>query len=304
MKRSRILKTAIVVLTAIAMFGCGSKTAEKKGKGEVLVEVNGSTITSEDLTQQIEMLPPQVKAFAQTPQGRRELLDSLVAQQLVFEEAKKAGIENSQEYKERLADIQKRLMVESYVKKTLAEKVKIEDAELRKFYDENKEKFKAGNPIKASHILVKDEKLAQDIFAQLKKGGNFEELAKKYSTDGAKEKGGDLGWFSKDAMIPEFYAAAEKLKEGEVSNIVKTQFGFHIIKLTGKRAAGILPFEEIKEQLKEMLLPQKQQEYFNKMKTDLMSKAKIQIKDKSLESAPAAANPPAGMPVAPAQQKK
>jgi peptidyl-prolyl cis-trans isomerase C len=312
-KRSSIIRIATLVLTVAALAGCGSKSTPPAGeakKGDVLAEVNGTAITSDELKKQIEMLPPQVKAFAGTPEGRRELFDNIIAQQLMVDEAKKEGIENDATFKERLEDIRKRLMVESYVKKTLADKVKIDDAELQKFYEQNKDRFKTGNQIKASHIIVKDENLAKQVKAELDKGGNFEELAKKYSTDGAAAKGGDLGWFAKDAMIPEFYDAAAALKEGQVSGIIKTRFGFHIVKLTGKRGPGILPFAEIKEQLKEMMLPQKQQEYFAKMKQEVKSKAKIVYKDKSLEPAAPAAPPHGAMPPAaaptqepPAQKK-
>jgi peptidyl-prolyl cis-trans isomerase C len=312
-KRSIFVRAAVVTFTVAALAGCGSKTTEPQGqakKGEVLAEVNGTAVTSEELKKQIEMLPPQVQAFAGTPEGRRELFDNIIAQQLMVDEAKKAGVENDPAFKERFEDIKKRLMVETYVKKTLEEKVKIEDAELQKFYEQNKDRFKSGNQIKASHIIVKDENLAKQIKAELDKGGNFEELAKKHSTDGAAAKGGDLGWFAKDAMIPEFYDAAAALKEGQISGVIKTQFGFHIVKLTGKRGPGLVPFEEVKEQLREMMLPQKQQEYFTKMKEEVKSKAKIVYKDKSLEPAAAApaaphgAMPPAAQPQAQPQPEK
>jgi peptidyl-prolyl cis-trans isomerase C len=112
-------------------------------------------------------------------------------------------------------------------------------------------------------------------------------------------------------MIPEFYDAAAALKEGQISGVIKTQFGFHIVKLTGKRGPGLVPFEEVKEQLREMMLPQKQQEFFTKMKEEVKSKAKIVYKDKSLEpaavapAAPQGAMPPAAQPqVQPQPEKK
>lgn len=307
MKRFLIVRAAIVTLAVAALVGCGSKTTAPQGeakKGEVLAEVNGTAITTEDLKKQIEMLPPQVQAFAATPDGRRELFDNIVAQEIMAGEAAKAGVENDPLFKERLAEIKKRLMVEAYVKKTLEEKVKIDDAELQKFYDQNKDRFKTGNQIKASHIIVKDEAVAKQVKAELDKGGSFEELAKKYSTDGAAAKGGDLGWFAKDAMIPEFYDAAAALKEGQTSGIIKTRFGYHIIKLTGKRGPGIVPFAEIKDQLREMMLPQKQQEYFAKMKEEVKAKAKIVYKDKSLEPKAAMPSPHGAMPPAAPQAEK
>ncbi|HZV81398.1 MAG TPA: peptidylprolyl isomerase, partial [Geobacteraceae bacterium] len=198
-------------------------------------------------------------------------------------EASKAGLENTPAVKDKLEELKKRLVVEAYLKQKVEEQAKVSDEELKKFYDANKEKFKTGDQAKASHILVKDENKAKEILAQLKSGGNFEELAKKYSTDGAAAKGGDLGWFNKGSMIPEFEKVAFAMKEGETSGIVKTKFGYHIIKLTGKRSAGTRTFEEVKDQIKAAILPTKQQEIFQKIKDDLKKSGKYTIKEDVLK---------------------
>ena len=124
----------------------------------------------------------------------------------------------------------------------------------------------------------------KDILAKLKAGGNFEELAKKNSVDSSSAKGGDLGWFGKGSMVPAFEKAALALKEGQISDVVKSDFGYHIIKLTGKRPAGIRPFEEVKEQIKGAIMPTKQQEIFQKIKEELKKTAKITIKEDVLNS--------------------
>jgi peptidyl-prolyl cis-trans isomerase C len=187
------------------------------------------------------------------------------------------------EVADRMEDLRKRLIVETYLKKKVEKEAQISDAEMKKFYDENKEKFKAGDQVKASHILVKTEEEAKDVLAKLKGGAKFDELAKKVSTDSSAAKGGDLGWFPKGAMVPEFEKVAFSLKEGETSGIVKTQFGYHIIMVTGKRPAGITPYEDVKEQIRANLLPTKQQEIFIKMKDELKKGAKITIKDDVLK---------------------
>lgn len=155
---------------------------------------------------------------------------------------------------------------------------------MKKFYEQNKDKFKTGEQIKASHILVKTEKEANDILAQLKAGGKFEELAKKYSVDSSSAKGGDLGWFGKGSMVPAFEKAALALNEGQISDVVKSDFGFHIIKLTGKRPAGVRAFEEVKEQIKGAIMPTKQQEVFQSIKDELKKNAKITINEDVLNS--------------------
>jgi peptidyl-prolyl cis-trans isomerase C len=271
------------------MVGCKSQgpsaeAGKKEHTGQVLAEVNGAVITTDDFKKELEILPPYLKQMAGTPDGRKEMLDSMVVRELVLQDAQKQGIDKSKEVADRLEDMKKRVIVEAYLKKKVESEIKLSDADLQKFYDQNKDKFKTGEQVRASHILVKTEKEAQDVLAQLKGGAKFEDLAKKYSTDPAGAKGGDLGWFGKGNMIPEFEKVAFSMKEGDVSGVVKTKFGFHVIKLTGKRPAGVLPFAEVKEQLKASLMPEKQQEVFKKVKDDLKKGAKLSVKEDVLRS--------------------
>jgi peptidyl-prolyl cis-trans isomerase C len=272
-------------LLAFSLFACKPATnGQGKEEGKTLAEVNGTVITTQDFKNEVDKLPPYLKPMVQSTEGKKELLDSMVVREIILEQAKKEGVDKSKEVAERLEDLRKRLIVETYLKKKVEEEAQISDAELKKFYDENKEKFKSGEQVKASHILVKTEKEAQDILAQLKSGASFEDLAKKHSADSTAAKGGDLGWFSRGAMVPEFDKAVFSMKEGETSGIIKTQFGYHIIKVTGKRPAGIRTFDEVKEQIKTTLLPAKQQEIFQKMKDDLKKSAKVSIKEDVLNS--------------------
>ena len=300
--RNRV-KAAVVVLSIAALCGCSGKsgtegTKGSKSGGQALAEVNGVTITTEDFKKELENLPPYLKPMADTVEGKKEMLDTMVIRELILQQARKDGVDKSPAVADKVEDLKKRVVVEAFLKKKVEEQAGITDADLQKFYDQNKDKFKTGEQVKASHILVKSEQEAQDIQAQLKKGANFEELAKKHSVDSAGAKGGDLGWFGKGSMIPEFEKVAFSLKEGEVSGIVKTQFGYHIIKLTGKRPAGIRPFDEVKDQIKAALLPEKQQEVFKKLKEDLKKSAKLSIKEDALKGlggkgAQEAATPPA-----------
>ncbi|HEY6874582.1 MAG TPA: peptidylprolyl isomerase [Geobacteraceae bacterium] len=288
MCRKRFVRIAAVTLFLAAMVGCksqgpGAEAGKKEHAGQVLAEVNGAVITTDDFKKELEILPPYLKQMAGTPDGLKEMLDSMIVRELVLQDAQKQGIDKSKEVADRMEDMKKRVIVEAYLKSKVEAEVKLSDADLQKFYDQNKDKFKAGEQLRASHILVKTEKEAQDVLAQLKGGAKFEDLAKKYSTDpGSGQKGGDLGWFGKGSMIPEFEKVAFSMKEGDVSGIVKTKFGFHIIKLTGKRPAGTLPFAEVKEQLKASLMPEKQQEVFKKVKDDLKKSAKLSIKEDAL----------------------
>lgn len=290
MKIITTTKLFTATLCVAALVGCqggttsGGAKSEGKKEGQVIAEVNSGTITTGDFDRELKNLPEYLKAMAETPQGRKEMLDTMVIRELILQQAAKDGLDKGAEIEEKLQDLKKRLIVESFLKKKVEAESNVSDEDMKKFYEQNKEKFKSGDQIKASHILVKTEKEAKDIQAQLKGGGNFEELAKKSSVDSSSAKGGDLGWFGKGSMVPAFEKAALALKEGQISDVVKTDFGFHIIKLTGKRAAGIRPFEEVKEQIKGAIMPTKQQEIFQKIKEELKKTAKITIKEDVLNS--------------------
>jgi len=279
-------KLFTATLCVAALVGCqngGTKSDEKK-EGKVLAEVNSGSITTGDFDRELKNLPEYLKAMADTPKGRTEMLDTMIIRELILQQASKDGLDKGAEIEEKLQDLRKRLIVESFLKKKVESESKVSDEDMKKFYEQNKDKFKSGEQIKASHILVKTEKEAKDIQAQLKSGGKFEDLAQKSSIDSSSAKGGDLGWFGKGSMVPAFEKAALALKEGQISDVVKSDFGFHIIKLTGKRPAGIRPFEEVKEQIKGAIMPTKQQEVFQKIKDELKKTAKIAIKEDVLNS--------------------
>ena len=298
-------KTATLLVLAICVTAAGCKqqggTEAKKEGGVVLAEVNGSTITDQDFYKEQESLPPYLKPMTETPEGKKEMLDTMVVRELILQQAKKDGIDKSEAVAAKLEDLKKRVIVEAYLKKKVEESANISDADLQAFYKKNQDKFTTGEQIRASHILVKTEAEAKAIQKQLQEGASFEELAKKHSIDGAAPKGGDLGWFGKGSMLPEFEKVAFGLKEGETSGIVPTKFGFHIVKLTGKRAAGPRSFEEVKDQIKEAMVPEKQQETFKKLKEELKKDAKLSIKEDALQGLKSQGPAPESAPAEPKQ---
>ncbi|MCL2760332.1 MAG: peptidylprolyl isomerase [Desulfuromonadales bacterium] len=310
MNKRIFITIAVALVSCLTFAGCNSKTpeggeksaSETKNASAVLAEVNGTNITVEDFQKEVNNLPPYLKPMTDTPDGKRELLDTMIIRELIMQDAKKMGIENTPEVKAQLEDARRRIIVQAYIKTRVEKEATISDEELKKFYDANKDKFKTGAQIHASHILVQTEQQAQDILAQLKNGASFEDLAKKYSIDGSAQKGGDLGWFGKGAMVPAFEKVAFGLKVGAISNIVKTQFGYHIIKVTGERPAGIRTFDEVKDQIRAILLPAKQQEVFQKIKDDLKKNGKFTINEDVFKSIGGGPAPAAGQnaPAAPA----
>lgn len=202
---------------------------------------------------------------------KENLLKGLVISTILEKEADKEKIEQTDTYKEHLKLIAKDLAKKELISKRIEENItetKISDS-YKKLVDELKNK----EEIKARHILVAKEEEAKEIVAKLKAGEPFEELAKQKSIDPAKDKGGDLGYFSKGQMIKSFEDTAFALKINEISAPVKTDFGWHIIKLEDKRKVVPPTIEESRNQLKAELTQQFIQEYTNKLFND----AKVEL---------------------------
>jgi peptidyl-prolyl cis-trans isomerase C len=163
------------------------------------------------------------------------------------------------------------------------------DVQVREFYDKNPDKFKQEESIRASHILFRiDENAdaatkkkamdqAQSVLKQARAGADFGELAKKHSADGSAQQGGDLNFFTHGQMVPAFDQAAFALKTGEISEIVTTQFGYHIIKVTDRKAAEMVPFEQVSDRIKEFLTEQQKQQKADAFIQSLKQKAKIEV---------------------------
>ncbi|NPA66483.1 MAG: peptidylprolyl isomerase [Epsilonproteobacteria bacterium] len=253
-----------------------------------LATVNGTKITDEDVTN--ALMQATQGRLAQLPaqkqeQLRKQFLDELVAKELIYNDAKKEGITNSKEYKEQLdkiiANIKKDLAIKIWQKKVF-DGIKISDKELKNYYNQNKQEFMQKESVHARHILVKTEKEAKDIINQLKglKGAalqnKFIELAKTKSTGPSGPRGGDLGYFGKGQMVPEFEKAAFSMKPGTITKQpIKTQFGYHVIYVEDKKPATTRSFDEVKPYIEQRLKMEKFKQVMQDKLSSLKNKAKI-----------------------------
>ena len=225
---------------------------------KILAKVGAVVITDADVNETIAALGQRGAGY-NTPEGRKAVLDQLVAKNLFLAEAKKNFYEGDPKFKADLAKIKDEMLANFAIEKALSA-VKVAEDEIKKFYEEHKAEFLAGESVEASHILVDDEEKAKEILADIKDGKvSFEDAAKANSSCPSKEKGGALGNFTRGQMVPEFETAAFAMNVGDISEPIKTQFGYHIIKLTNKTEAKEIPYEEIKPRLEQKLLADKQQ---------------------------------------------
>jgi peptidyl-prolyl cis-trans isomerase C len=236
----------------------------------VVAVVNGKTLKRSDVITSAQSLPAQYRT--QIDQLFPQLVDRLIDITLMVEEGRKQGLQNDPEVKTIVADYEDQAVRQVLLKHFLAGK--ITDDELKKRYEAEVTKVPPTEELRASHILVKTEAEAKDIIKQLQGGADFAKLAKDKSTDtGSGAAGGDLGYFAEGDMVPEFYAAAAKLKKGEYSkDPVKSQYGWHVILLTDKRTKEPPKFEEVKDQIKDEIT----QELVAAWLADLHKAAKIQ----------------------------
>jgi peptidyl-prolyl cis-trans isomerase C len=212
----------------------------------------------------------------------------------------KARFKDEQEFKKAIKDLdmdekklreytRRDLLISNFIETNFVSKAAVTAAETRDFYDKNPEKFKRDEAVKASHILIgvdakasaddkkKAREKAEKLHKELAGGADFAALAKGNSTCPSSQQGGDLGFFGKGQMVPAFEKAAFALTPGEISPVVETQFGYHIIKVTEKKAAGKADFKDVKTKIEEYLKGQKVNEAIQKYLADARKSAKIEI---------------------------
>lgn len=281
---------------------------------EVIAKVNDEYILKSDYDYQVAQVKSALEANGQDfskdegkkilEEIKKQVLDAMINDKIALQQAEKEGVSLSdEEFRDAMnsleeyhggkdaldkyisqqgldrdsfeKSVKEQLIINKFKDKITAD-VKVTDEEIKKFYEENKAMFELPAPeIRASHILVDTQEEAEKILAEIKAGADFAELAKKYSKDPAtKDIGGDLGYFSKGKMDAEFEKAAFALKTGQVSDVVKTSFGYHIIKVTGERNS--LSFEDAESYIKSHLEDSKREDEFNKNIEEWKKQAKIE----------------------------
>lgn len=275
------MKRVLIFLFAICLVFACAKKEEKKGL--YLAKVGDTVITQADFDKEMKGLPEFVQKMFEGSSGKEKFLDELIKRELLYKEALKKGLDRDSEYLKKIEDFKKITLVGLLLQKEIETKVKVSDQEVKDYYEKNKEKFAPVGQIKASHILVKTEEEAKKIIERLKKGEDFAQLAKKYSIDTASAKnGGDLGYFSRGQMVPEFEAAASRLNPGGISEPVKTKFGYHIIKVTDKKVGQVVDFEKVKGLISQNLVAERQKEAFDSYIEGLKKSYKVEINKDAL----------------------
>jgi peptidyl-prolyl cis-trans isomerase C len=271
--------------------------AAEKDDGEVLATYSGKRLTTGKVTKEMERLPSPSRAYLSAPDRKRQFVENLVLNDLLYSEGQKLGYDKDDDIDRQVNDLRRRLVVQRVVRE-FQKPPEITDADAQKYYDDNPNLYST-TQIRASHILVKDEAAANEIREQLKSDpSKFADIAKEKSTDKTSgAKGGDLGLFAQGRMVPEFERVAFGLKVGEISDVVKTQYGYHIITVTDRKEGERRPFDQVKEQIKATLRNRAIQEQQDKRYAELKSAANVKIDDMVLEKLQVPQGPTGAEPV-------
>ncbi|MGL4405501.1 MAG: peptidylprolyl isomerase [Notoacmeibacter sp.] len=266
-------------LTAVSVAALVWAAPAFAAEDSVLANINGQAITEADVQMALRDLAPQFEKIPAEKQ-KSAALQALIEIRLMAAQGRTDGIDQTEEFKRQQQFLMDRVLHQSVIDSAVAQKITEED--LKKRYDMEVAARPAEEEVKARHILVKTDEEAKKLIVELDGGAKFEELAAKHTTDpSGKDSGGDLGYFGKGMMVPEFEQAAFTLEVGTYTKApVQSQFGFHIIKLEEKRAKPAPAFEQVKDQISSIVLRERYTTYLD----TLRSASKVEILDPALKA--------------------
>lgn len=284
-------KKSALGLALVVLMGAGlawaaqtqpeTKDAPKADPEKVLAKVADREIREKDIDQVIRMMGPQGAMMYDNPQGRRAVLDELVSMHLFALKGAEEKLDQTPEFKTAVETFRNQSLARAAIDASLKD-VTVSDEEAKKFYDEHPDQFTQPERVHVRHVLISDDVTSADaiakIQADLEAGVSFDEVAKSRSLCPSAAQGGDLGEVSKGQMVPEFEAAAFALKNpGDLSEPVKTQFGWHIIRLEGRTPSSVEPFDTVKPQLVQYLTNEKKGEAFKNAVEGLKKTYKVEM---------------------------
>lgn len=245
---------------------------------KVLAVVNGREITQRDFDMAVSKFPQDRKAFFQTEDGKKQMLEQLVSWEIMYNYAVSEGFDKTEEFKSQLEDAKRAILTQFAIQNVISD-INVEEEEAKEYYNDNLDYFKEGPKVSAKHILVDSEEKALEVLEEINKGMKFEEAAQQYSSCPSKAQGGSLGEFARGAMVPEFEEAAFNLEVGVISQPVKTQFGYHLILVDNKTEEEVKSYEEVEGMIKAHMLQEKQSYNYMQKVNSLRDKYGVKINE-------------------------
>ncbi len=282
MKSERKSRYIIFFCVAALLFttaGCGKGS----GRDRVIASIGNMKITISDIVERIRNLPVKYQEFVK--KRKEEFLDELINDTLLYQEALRKGLHKDREVQNILEEAKKKILIAKLLKDEVDDTIEVSEEKVELYYSENKGKYMRPEIMRVSHILVPTKEEADKIAAELARGADFEDLARAKSVDPTAQRGGDVGYFPKGQLMPEFEAACENLEIGGVSGPVKTTLGYHIIKLTDRRAPEERPLDQVRDSIKAELRTAERQKKFNELVGKLRKDTAVKVNEEALSKA-------------------
>lgn len=277
-----------LVMAGLVIAGQSIYGKDSKKEGNVLAKVDKSVLTTEAFDKQFEnMHMPQMKSV--TPDMKKEIVERWIESELLFQEAKKKGLDKKEDVLQRMEDMKKQILIQSLMQDKMKE-LKVSNEEVEQYFNSHKQDFQVPEKVKLRHIQVATEDEAKELIKGLGEGAKFEDLAGEKSQDvRTKARGGDLGYMDRNQcnrrFDASFAAAVFSMETGGVSEPIKGKVGYHIIKLEEKQPAKEEEFSKVKDRVEKMALREKQMSEYKTFIDDLKKKAKIEKHLELLEEA-------------------
>ena len=278
-----LMKRMVVLFLLLSLSGCSPRSSmTAPSKGRVLARFDGAQVTDQDFLNKVHALPAALQKVAM--EHKVELIQDMASEYFLIKEAERQGLDKDPEVEAVIRAAQKKIVIAKLIDKEVDKKLSITPEDVSQYYQFHKEEFMTPLLMRASHILVKTEEEAREIKAELDNGKNFEDLARQRSIDASAAQGGDLGIFQKGRFVPEFEQQILGMKKGEIRGPVKTQFGYHILRLSERVESRLRDFQAVKNLAEEHLINERRSKAFKAYVEKLKGNVKIETDEKALKN--------------------
>ena len=275
--RIRLSVSLFLLWCACAFMVCGCS------EERVVAKLNGITITAEEYIWEINNLPESMRSSLKTIDDRKEFIRKLMHRKLLLEEAIRQDIDDDDDMQYKIENSRRAILINELLERQFEKLMMVTETEIKEYYQTNQDQF-TKETVEASHILVKKKEDAEMILALIKKGENFANLARRFSIGPEASAGGNLGIVTRGQMPPKLEEVIFSLpKRGDISPIVETEFGYHIIHIEKPKAVAIQPYEEVRETIRTILTEEKKIKFLENYLNDLKKGMEIEINEEALK---------------------
>lgn len=280
-----IRKLHVLLIMGLSLFDASTAWSQPPGdESAPLVQINNEVLTVKEFQEMTRQLPLILRATLETEEGRRKALDWIIDSKLMLAEALQREVDREPEVQAKIAAAREKIILSEYFNRLAKEKIVVSETELEEHYTKNREEFKLSEAVRISHILVRSEKEAHEILQDLKQSADFSRLAQERSLDPSRRNGGQMGWLERKVMDPDFANAAFALPKSEMSGVVHTKLGYHIIRVDETRPPEYSEYATVKQRIAEMIQRERVQALMQQLKKDLRSKARVVTHEAGLQA--------------------